>query len=165
MTKRYHSFKSGLMLAVSMLFLCAFTNSPVSEPMQTVTVTLNVDTGRIEKTKTSSYCSFGQPEGVSNEDFTIDVNVGTTVVWQGVSSSAPGTDVVNITSINYRGGKNVFERNVLRGNNEKPERVFGKVVAATPPGQECKYSISFTVTSNGAKRGGTFIIDPKIQSH
>jgi hypothetical protein len=93
------------------------------------------------------------------------VNVGDTVTWQGVSSNAPSTDVVNIVSINHEGGKNVFDQNVLKSNGQSPERVSGVVKSRTDDGKKYKYKISFTVTNNGAKRNGMFHIDPKIFVH
>ncbi len=87
------------------------------------TITLNVNTGEIQKPNADEYCDFGQPSDVANRDFTITVNVGDTVIWEGVSTDAPGTDVVNIVSINHEGGKNVFDRNILKGDGGNPERV------------------------------------------
>lgn len=102
---------------------------------------------------------------ISNEEFTIDVNLGDTVTWEGVSSNAPSTDVVNIVSINHEGGKNVFDKNVLKGNGETPEKVTGTAITKTDGGEKYKYKISFTVLNNGTKRNGMFHIDPKIAVH
>jgi len=158
--------KSGLILMLGSVLLFSFSGSTEREEQepQNIVVTLNVDTGQIQKSNASAYCNFGQPEGVSNEDFTIIVNIGDVVTWQGVSSSSD-KDVVNITAINHEGGKNVFGQNVLKGDGANPEKVVGKVLYPTPDNQDYKYKISFTVTNNGSKRNGTFHIDPKIQAH
>jgi hypothetical protein len=159
------SLKPGLILAVSTLLLCSFTSiSPIKQE-EPVHVTLHVDTSQITSRNASSFCTFGQEDGVSNEEYTIYVSVGDVVLWEGVSSSAPDTDIVNITSINYQGGKNVFDRNVLQGDGGSPGRVRGTVVAEAPESNKYKYTIKFTVSNNGTKRGGTFQIDPKIQTH
>lgn len=127
-------------------------------------ITLNVDTGRIVKHDVNMYCNFGQENDVSNEDYTITVNIGDTIVWQGVSIDAPETDIVNITSINHHGGTNIFGVNTLHGNEETPELVVGEVLKSTVGENKkiYKYIIKFTVFNNGKKRNGTFQIDPKI---
>lgn len=127
-------------------------------------ITLNVDTGRIVKHDVNMYCNFGQENDVSNEDYTITVNIGDTIVWQGVSIDAPEIDIVNITSINHHGGTNIFGVNTLHGNEETPELVVGEVLKSTVGENKkiYKYIIKFTVFNNGKKRNGTFQIDPKI---
>lgn len=160
-TKRSFIARAGLLAASLFLFIGSIGYA--QEPANIV-VTLNVDTGQIEKSNASAFCHFGQDADVSNEDFTIVVNVGDVVTWQGVSTSSPN-DIVNIKSINHEGGKNVFDKNILAGNNAVPEKVEAKVLYPTPDGKEYKYKISFTVMNNGVKRNGTFHIDPKIQSH
>ena len=130
-------------------------------------ITLNVDTGRIVKPDLNMYCNFGQEEEISNEDFTITVNVGDTIIWQGVSLNAPETDIVNITSINHHGGTNIFGVNILHGNEESPELVVAEVLNSTvgEDKKTYKYTIKFTVLNNGVKRNGTFQIDPKIKAN
>jgi hypothetical protein len=155
--------RSGLMLFVCALLLSAFSPVPVRQDDPTV-ITLYVNTAEIRTPNESNYCNFGQGDGVSNEEYTVVVNVGETIMWQGASSNAPGTDLVQITSINYEGGKNVFGTNVLRDTRDNPGRVSGQVLYATN-GNNYKYKISFTVTNNGAKRQGTYHIDPKIEVH
>lgn len=124
-------------------------------------IVLEVNTAEITKPNIDPYCSFeGQDPDVSDEDFTIVVHNGDTIRWVGISTSSDD-DVVNITSINYRGGKNVLGKNVHRGD--------GSEVAATVKnaevGDEEKYTISFKVLNNGRNRNGTFLIDPKIRIH
>jgi len=129
------------------------------------TITLNVETGKIVKQDVNHYCNFGQEVDISNEDFSITVDIGDTIVWQGVSLDSPSTDVVNITSINYHGGTNIFGVNTLKGNGESPEMVVGEALYSTlGEGKKIyKYVIKFTVYNNGVKRNGTFQIDPKIE--
>lgn len=126
---------------------------------QTHTIILNVNTGEISKPNASASCDFGQPADISNEDFTIEANVGDTIIWEGVSTNAPETDVVHIISINHEGGKNVFSQNIIKGDGER----VTAVVENGDEGDEDKYSISFTVMNDGVKRNGVFRIDPKIK--
>lgn len=129
--------------------------------MANVNVTLSVNTGSIVNPNVDAYCTFGQGNGVSNEDYTTEANVGDTITWQGVSSSAPATDVVNITSINYTGGQNIFDQNVINGNNGNPEKVIA-TIANNTQGEEEEYTINFTVFNGSNRRNGSFSIDPKI---
>ncbi len=159
--------KSGLILALGTLVLSSFSDltNPEQETAKTVIVTLNVDTGKINKDNTSTTCNFGQEEGISNEEFTIEVNVGDTVTWVGVSSSSPETDVVDITKIKYVKGKNIFGKDLDTKDTGKQKKISAKVLSSTAVEGTYKYDISFTVTNNGVKRNGTFHIDPRIQSH
>lgn len=136
------------------------SNTAIAQKIHTIT--LSVNTAEVESSNTSATCTFSQAEGITNEDFTLDVKVGDIIVWKGVSTNAPETDIVNITAINHEGGVNVFDKNTLRGNNQEPEVVTGVVVQGAPGDVE-KYKISFKVFNNGSKRGGTYHIDPKIQ--
>ena len=138
-----------------------FNTNCFSQESETHYITLNVDTSTINSQNESSVSNFGQEEGISNEDFTISVRIGDTIIWSGESSSSPD-DVVNISSINYEGGKNIFSQNRLAGNGGVPEQVVGTAVNGNV-GEFIKYKISFTVLNNGIKRGGTYMIDPKIQ--
>ncbi len=145
----------------SMLFIASimlFASSTLLA-QQTHTITLNVNTEEVRKPNASESCDFGQDPDISNEDFTIEANVGDTIIWEGVSSNAPDTDVVNIISINHEGGKNVFSQNVIRGDGQ----TVTAVVENGDEGDEDKYAISFTVLNNGRKRNGMFRIDPKIK--
>lgn len=155
--------RTGLLLIVTTWILFAFTVDPAEQGGATV-VTLYVNTADIKTPNESAYCNFGQGNGVSNEEFTTVVNVGDIITWRGVSSNAPNSDVVAITSINYEGGTNVFGQNVLNDTRSAPGVVSGKVLNRTGS-NKYKYKISFTVSQGGAKKGGTFHIDPKIEVH
>ena len=159
--------KLGMILGLTALSLMSFS-VPINKKnvfTESIVITLNVDTGQIDKQDVNASCNFGQPSDISNEEFTVTAGIGDVITWQGVSSSSPSTDVVNITAINHEGGKNVFGENVLKGNGENPEKVIATVLYNTPEREEYKYKISFTVTNNGVKRNGTFHIDPKILVH
>ena len=139
--------------------IALFTFSIASYGQQTHVITLNVDTGQIEKSNVDQVCDFGQDPGISNRGFTIEVEIGDTVKWIGVSSSSPETDSVEITSINHEGGARVFGKNKL---NDTDGVVIG-IVTDGKEGDLEKYKISFKVYNNGDKRGGTYHIDPIIK--
>lgn len=138
--------------------------SSFSYGQETHTITLYVNTAEVTSQNTAEQCNFGQAEGISNEDFTIQVKKGDIIVWKAVSINAPESDMVSVTAINHEGGVNIFNKNVLLGNGQSPEVVTGTVVQGAP-GDEEKYKISFKVFNNGEQRNGTFHIDPKIQIH
>lgn len=147
-------------ILIAVLSLGLMSSSYVTA-QETHIVTLFVNTTDIVKPNIDQFANFGQPAGISNENFTINVRLGDIVIWKGVSTSAPDTDIVNISAINHEGGVNVFGQNVLRGNGETPELVVGTVINGRP-GDEEKYKLSFKVFVNGSKKNGTFHIDPKI---
>ena len=150
--------KALILIALILLFL-----SNISFAQEEHVITLYVNTAEITNQNEYQVSYFdGQEEGTDTRNYTIYVSPGDRIIWQGVSLNAPETDVVNIKSINYEGGKNVFGRNVLNADSESPEQVIGVVQGGTE-GFEEKYKIAFTVYNNGVKRQGTFLIDPKIK--
>jgi hypothetical protein len=154
--------KSSIVLTVGSVLFPIVSIARRKDVTDNTVVTLYVDTAQIAKSDVNQYCNFGQPSNIANEDFTIEVKVGDTVTWQAVSANAPSTDIVNVASINHEGGKNVFGKNVLKGDGQSPERVTAQVLHKTA-GSDYKYKISFKVYNNGVKRNGTFHIDPKIR--
>ncbi len=150
-------------LVVSLFFVCT-----TSFAQQTHYITLHVNTDQITSQNESEVSSFTSESPDTQlasdgnlEDFTTTVNAGDTVIWKGVSSNNPDYDIVNISSINWHGGDNVFDENVIKGNGDSPEEVAAAVKTGTN-GQIEKYTIKFTVINNGNKKGGTYHIDPKI---
>jgi hypothetical protein len=132
---------------------------------QTVhTVKLYVNTAEIQHPNVNNYCNFGQTDGSSNEEYTIEVEVGDIIIWEGISTSSV-TDVVNMNFINFQGGTNIFGQNILKGNGEVPELIVGKALYTTigKDKEDYKYQLFFTVLNNGEKRNGIFQIDPKIR--
>lgn len=159
--------KTGLLLAAGALPLSAFSKllGFKKSPPASKVVTLYVDTARIVKPNVNPFCNFGQDPSISNEEFTIAANIGDTITWQGVSANAPSTDIVNIVSINHEGGKNVFDKNIIKGDGKTPEKVTATALYKTDGGEKYKYKISFTVYNGSNQRNGMFHIDPKIEIH
>jgi hypothetical protein len=147
-----------------LLLLCFSLFSPGLRAQEEHVITLEVNTADIENPNVNDFCRFqGQDPEVSNEDYTIDARVGDIVIWRGVSTSAPDTDVVEIRAINHQGdqgGRDIFGQNVLRGENGQ---VIGTILNTTEEGTEYKYLLQFWVYNNGTRRGGTFNIDPRIR--
>ncbi len=127
-------------------------------------IQLNVNTTAIPypatTEQTDANCSFqGQTNGVTNELFNVDVNNGDSVTWIGVSSSAPTTDTVSITEIDYESGTNVFGSNDLTPESGA-STISGTVSNAHDADVET-YTIKFAVYKNGVLHGN-YQIDPKI---
>ncbi len=142
---------SVLVIAFLMVPICLVAQ-------QTRVVTLSVNTADIDNTSIATNSSFGQTDDTSNEDYTILVKLGDTIVWQGLSSSNPTDHIVNIKSINHVGGARLFDRNVLNGDGGTPERVIG-IISEGRSGDEKKYNIFFRLSN----KQGAFKIDPKIK--
>ncbi len=141
------------------LFILIFIGNVVGQV--THHVNLYVNTAEIAKPDEYRFCVFeNQPANVDVRDFTIQVNAGDTVVWHGISSSTTN-DRVLISQINYQGGDNVFNSNVLNDTPENPGVVVGVVQPGTS-GFSMKYVVNFKVLNNGTQRNGMYHIDPKI---
>jgi hypothetical protein len=135
-------------------------------------VTLYVDTTNIEQGNIATNANFGQPIGISNEDFTTHVRKGDLIIWQGQSISNPD-HIVKITSIEHEEGKRIIERKPFKAIKGKDglvnikgsdELVRAKVKLG--PGREEayikeKYILKFTVSN----KDDTFTIDPGVQGH
>lgn len=143
-------FKNGIFILFLFLFLNGYSQI-------THRITLNVDTSQITKQTTNQYSNFGQPQNISNKDYTIEVNVGDYVEWVGVSTTSED-DYVDIESINHEGGARVFGKNVLNGSDGV---VIAKVTEGRAGDSE-KYTIKFRVYVDGEAKPGIFMIDPKI---
>jgi len=151
--------KTSCKILISSFFLLYCITSFAQS--QTVhTIVLNVNTGEIVKPDIEPFCSFeGQDPNVPDKDFTTKVSVGDIIIWVGRTSSE--NDVVNITSINYRGGKNILGKNRIGDQ----DGIVMATVKTGVSGDEEKYTISFKVFNDGRRRNGTFLIDPKLTVH
>ena len=125
-------------------------------------VTLFVDTGSIEKPDVDASANFGQDPDISNENFTITIAPNQEVEWEGVSTSDEENDVVNITKVKFKKGKNIFNKGTLDGEGQTRKKVKARAERGRS-GDLYEYTIFFTVFNNGEQRNGRFKIDPKIK--
>ena len=84
----------SLLFFIFALFFVFFCTANAQEAP--IVVTLNVDTENVNADNIAETCSFGQDPSVSNEDFTVDVVVGDEILWEGISSTNPDGDVVEM---------------------------------------------------------------------
>ncbi|UCD61994.1 MAG: hypothetical protein JSV59_05370 [Flavobacteriaceae bacterium] len=133
-------------------------------------VTLYVDTTNIEQGTIAANANFGQPIGISNEDFTTHVRKRDRIIWDAVSVSNP-SDNVEITSINHISGDRIFERKtgIILPESFTDKGITQLLVATKirtrPAAQKAylleKYGLEFTVTG----KEGTFLIDPVLKAY
>jgi len=98
-------------------------------------------------------CQFTvQEPDTDTREFTTEVNVGDTILWEGVSSDESGE--IDIMKIKYAGGTNVFDKDELDGTTT----VSGRVRRNTKNKPDYKYIISFKINGTGKM----YSIDPKI---
>jgi len=124
------------------------------------TITLYVDTDNVNQSNLKATCNFGQPSGVSNEEYVTEVNFDDKITWVGVSTS--NTKVkVKIKKIEYVSDDEILTKRKNR-NSWFSRVVKGKVKSADDDikqGDTEKYLIEFKV--KGIKE--RFIIDPKLR--
>lgn len=134
-------------------------------------ITLHVDTANITPDNLETTCRFTQvvagaettqPDTI--HDFTTEVQVGDTVIWNGIPSPANDMDRVDIGRIIDTGGPNVFTN--LSTTLTVPQTVTGSVELAlsssTNTEDDETYTIEFSVHNNQAFRG-SYSIDPIIK--
>lgn len=121
-------------------------------------IKLYVNTQSIDEKSIDEKCNFNQPIGVSNEDYTVNLGVGDTVIWEGVSLDSTD-DLVTITDVQFTGGSDIFGGKGIKGNGEGQ---FVGVVENDTFGDGETYSLFFEVF-NGDKSRGIYSIDPKLQ--
>ncbi len=132
------------------LLFCSSVKEGFSQT--THTIILNVNTAEIKKSNVEETCDFGQPDNVSNEDFSIEVRLGDEVKWE-INAVDENPRELELINMKYERGRNLFRKEKI---NRQGDVIRGTVVAGAV-GQSEKYSIKFKV-----KGKGSFVIDPKI---
>lgn len=145
-------------LRLLILILGLFSMSVISA-QQTHTIVLTCDTTDITKENVNKVCSFGQESGITNEEFTLDADIGDIIVWKGVAKNSNLPSSIELSQVNHEGGENVFGRNTLKDD----EGIITGEIVQGEPGDEEKYNLKFKVYVDGRKVNGTFMIDPRIK--
>ena len=140
------NYKLSLLMALCLISLTSLLNA------QTV-VTLNVDTSEIDKHEDLNMtCYFtGQPEGVSLEDFTIEVVVGEEITWVGQSTVDDTT--VEIKKIKYEKGVKLLDGDDIDSNGDE------KFVKANPNNADGYNLLGYSLRN--AKRNSEAIFNYK----
>jgi len=123
------------------------------------TITLYVNTSALTHNRdVNQYANFGQEAGISNEDYTVLVNLNDDIEWVGVSSSAPDTDLVYITKI-----KHDKKDKLLNSDDIEGEKVVKAKVTKGNSGDTEKYKLHFKIVSQTNPQDETFKIDPVLK--
>lgn len=127
-------------------------------------VVLLVDTENINNNNNAKdFCSFPglghKPPRDSIKNYTTDVLRGDSVIWLGVSTSAPEEHNVNIIRIIHQGG-----HQVLGPPGYAKGKAKGKIKTNAEIGQQETYKIQFRVIKDGIT-SEPYTIDPKILVH
>lgn len=135
-------------------------------------IKLNVDAARLiadgETENFNDYAEFDeQDSSTSLESYLATVKKGKVIKWKGVSKSKGYK--VNIERVEYEEGTNPFpdELDVInykgswKGKLKKVVKV--KPVRVTTDGDDCKYSLFFTITQDGKTITQPLKIDPELR--
>ncbi|SDS22554.1 hypothetical protein [Gramella sp. MAR_2010_147] len=145
-----------LILFISLIFISEHLNAQGNP----VKINLMVNTQEINQENINTMSNFGQPNDISNEEYTTNVRMGDMVIWQARSENGNG-DHVYIKAIIYEDGTSLFESKRLTDNNT-PGAVVGIIVNGNPGDYE-KYIIKFEVVKRGQQSGNIYRIDPKLK--
>lgn len=148
-------------LVFSLLYFCGIGYG--QDP--TVTITLFVDTAELGTNNDApGGCTFkvDPPSAIVTNDpndpktFTIKVNDGDTVVWEGITTSDKDVKMKKIT---YIKGTEIFKSKSIKGETKDgKEKVKAKAIKKTLKDKDFEYLIRFRVDGFG-----NYKIDPKIQ--
>ena len=135
-------------LSISLFLLC---NQAFG---QDYTVTLVCDTAELlDGMEEHKACYIAESPDTDPRDFTITVNVGDTILWNGEGASDGQT--LLIKHIKFEKGTNIFNKRELDGETT----VEGKVKHNTKDKPDYKYKIKFKITESGKM----YKIDPKVR--
>jgi len=146
-----------LLLILPVFLLLFLSENSLSQELHTITLYVNTSALAHER-DVNQYANFGQEAGISNEDYTVLVNLNDDIEWVGVSSSAPDTDLVYITKI-----KHDKKDKLLNSDDIDGEKVVRAKVTKGNSGNEEKYTIHFKIVSQTNPQNQTFKIDPVLR--
>lgn len=151
-------------LILTTIVLLSMSNSTCQQSVSNadVVITLYVNTKEVKHSQTEDYCYlFSEDSNPKNsgtgknnlKDFLTKVELGDNILWNGISSNAPETDIVKIKQIIRIDGPKIF-----KGDPKGKRTVKAKTVKDTPGNDKYRYIIQFTVST----KPGVFTIDPTI---
>jgi len=145
-------------------FILLLLLSSYSCQTDTVVITLTVDTAQLGNDRNNpGGCTLSAtPASVVIFDdgdpktYTIKVEKGTEIIWEGVTTDG---DDIKIKNITYVEGTNIFNSNSIPGKVQNgKEKVKGKARRKTAKDKDYVYKIKFRVDEFG-----NFTLDPKIR--
>ncbi len=136
-------------------------------PPQTITVTLFVDTNKINIGNMDQSCNFGQDvTKISNCDYTVEAEPKDVIIWQATPmQTAPSTtDTVKIIAIWCQTDRpgNSKKTNVMGPFSRRSNTDLAVVSTVVGKhGETTEYKLFFQVNKNGVPHG-IYFVDPKI---
>lgn len=142
-----------------LLFCLPFINGKLNAQELNKMIILEVDTDNINATNINETATFGQPSEISNENFTLDVELGDVIIWQGKTMPGAG-GLVRITLFKHDEGVKLLGAGRI-SDQDGTGVIVGKVQAGQPGDQE-KYTLKFEVRQRGSQDWIEYKIDPKL---
>ncbi|MFT4830734.1 MAG: hypothetical protein ACI815_000370 [Psychroserpens sp.] len=145
------------------LFIVMATISCSLNAQVTHTITLNVNTTILNTGDQNGAFSFSVSAGTVSENindkknFTIFVNEGDTVEWEGVSSSGALVQIDEISYVNEVNSSDIFRRPQMPGRLSNGKKKVKVKVEKEKKGKSYTYNIAFSIGTS------SFNIDPKIR--
>ncbi|MEB8345394.1 hypothetical protein OO010_05010 [Flavobacteriaceae bacterium KMM 6898] len=146
-----------VMAAASMLFYTT------SHAQVTHTIFLNINTTLLNDGDTDGAFSFSVSAGTVSENindkknFTIFVNEGDTIEWEGNSSSGAEVQIDEISYVNEENSSNIFRKPKISGRRSNGKTKVKVKVEKEKKGKSYTYNIAFSIGTS------SFSIDPKIR--
>lgn len=125
-----------------------------------IDVLLTVDVDNITQENMEETCSFGQPEDVSNEDFTTNVQVADEVKWK-ISRLDGSRGSAKLVKYKHDRGNRFFGKDTIPQKNGNIKGIVSN--EAGEIGAEEKYSLGFKVKKRGESDWTYYMIDPKLK--
>jgi hypothetical protein len=121
--------------------------------------TADIDTTDMDvnPVKAKPFCSFPDQHGISDSLYTTHVYPGDTVVWLGVSTSAPLDDKIDIDKVIHRGGPEVLD--IISEENGIVEGIV--LDDKSFWGENERYAIRFRVNDQPRP----YVLDPILRVH
>lgn len=143
-----------------LLFSLPLLNSYSFAQGEKIDIMLTVNVDEINSSNMNQTCSFGQPESISNEDFTTVVQLGDEIKWKiQVLDSSKGA--AKLVKYKHETGPNFFKKDSIEAKNN---RIKGEIKAdAGNDGDMDKYTLEFRVKKQGTNEWTTYAIDPKLK--
>lgn len=142
-----------------LLFTCLlFSYSLTAQSNKTIT--LEVDTENINANNIEETATFGQPSETSNKDYTLGVEMGDIIIWQGRSTPSSG-GLVRIKLFKHDDGIELLGEGRIKEQNGTGV-IVGRVQNGSPGDVE-KYTLKFEVKKRGSQTWDSYEIDPKLQ--
>ncbi|MDR5589237.1 hypothetical protein [Christiangramia sp. SM2212] len=147
-------------ITILVFFISLFSINTSIYSQNNPMITLEVDTENINENNIDEMATFGQPSETKNRDFTLEVEMGDVIIWQGRATQSSG-GLVRIKLFRHDDGVKLLGTSRIAEQNDTGV-VVGKVQAGNPGDIE-KYTLKFEVRKRGSQTWTEYFIDPKLK--